>query len=433
MRVDFTSNGPLLKVELFPDELDLEFSNGRFVTANRSFSIHLPNGYSMSDIHSDHLALIGVMAAFPFTKGVLELSLDVSQRFIDGFKALRRFKITPNSNEGPIYSAPNPNKAALAFSGGIDSTAVLCLMPKDTALVFLDRPKRLMIRSLYDKSAPLAILDYAESQGYDVFRVNCDVEYIRNPVGFPVDLAAGIPAIAIASILGYSSVAFGTVMESAFRIGHDVARTYADSSHHRLWGNAFKNSGLFLTLPVSGVSEVGTSLIVEASSFSNVSYSCIRGKWPKPCENCWKCFRKSLVESRIKNQRIDEKRMGEWLKVKEVRLKLSKRLISHENVLSWALSGQNVIGKSANGLRNRLEGMRRDLDHLTRWFPPSLDHVHESHRNLVEERLNQYLGRMSESEITDLLKHDIREWLSESESMNNYHKFLKINGLEVND
>ncbi len=433
MRVEFTGTGPLLKIDLFPDESDLLFSKDRIVTVNTSFSIHLPKEYSMEDIHPDHLALIGIMAAFPFTKEVLQLPLVVSQRFIDGFNVLKRFKIIPKSNEGTYYSPSNPEKSTLAFSGGIDSTAALSVMPKDTALVFLNRPRKLTTRSLYDKSAPLAIIKYAESQGYEVYKINCDVEYIRNPVGFPVDLAAGIPAVAIASILGASSVAFGTIMESAYRIGHDVARNYTDSSHHRLWGNAFMRSGLFLTLPVAGVSEVGTSLIVESSAFAGISYSCIRGKWPNPCQNCWKCFRKLLVESRIKNQIIGDKEMKKWLKVKEVRNKLSKRLISHENVLAWALSGKNVEGKRANLLQGRLEGMRRNLDHLTRWYPPSLEHVHESHRQSVGEKLDQYLGRMSGNEITTLLEHDIREWLEYPDSMNSYHNFLRINNLEVND
>lgn len=433
MRVEFTGTGPHLKIDLFPDESDLLFSKDRIVTVNTSFSIHLPKEYSMADIHPDHLALIGTMAAFPFTKEVLQLPLDVSQRFIDGFSALRRFKIIPKSNEGTYYSPSNPEKSTLAFSGGIDSTAAMLVMPKDTALVFLNRPRKLTTRSLYDKSAPLAIMKHAESQGYEVFKISCDVEYIRHPVGFPVDLAAGIPAVAIASILGASSVAFGTIMESAYRIGHDVARNYTDSSHHRLWGNAFMGSGLFLTLPVAGVSEVGTSLIVESSPFAGISYSCIRGKWPNPCQNCWKCFRKLLVESRIRNQEINDKEMKKWLKVKEVRNKLSKRLISHENVLAWALSGKNVEGKRANLLQGRLEGMRRNLDHLTRWYPPSLEHVHESHRQSVGEKLDQYLGRMSGNEITTLLEHDIREWLEYPDSMNSYRDFLRINNLEVND
>ena len=433
MRVEFQITGSKLKVDLFPAESDLLFSENRLAKKNHNFSINLPNHLSANDIHPDHLALIGIMAAFPFTKGVLEIPIDVSKEFLEGFGAVRRFKIIPQSSEGIQYIAANQTKSVLSYSGGIDSTAVLCLLPKDTAIVFLDRPRKLAVRSLYDKSAPFKIIDFVEKQGHDVYRINCDVEYIRNPLGFPVDLAAGIPAIAIASVLGYSSVAFGTVMESAYRIGHDVARVYANSSHHRVWGQAFKGAGLFLTLPVAGVSEVGTSMIVEASPYSKVSYSCIRGKWPNPCDNCWKCFRKSLVESRLRNDEIGEETMGKWLDVKEVRLKISKRLISHENVLSWALSGQNVTGKNSDLLRGRLEGMERNLDHLTRWFPPALEHVHESHREHVKQKLNDYLEPMSEIEIEKLLEHDIQEWLSESNSMKRFHKFLKSQGLEPSD
>ena len=97
--------------------------------------------------------------------------------------------------------------------------------------------------------------------------LECDVEYIREPLGFATDLVPSIPILALAASHNIDAVAFGTVMESAYRIGHEKARDYANSSHFRFWGRMFQAAGLPLYLPVSGVSEVGTSKIVLSSDF----------------------------------------------------------------------------------------------------------------------------------------------------------------------
>ena len=61
-----------------------------------------------------------------------------------------------------------------------------------------------------------------------------------------------------------------------------------------------------LTSNVAGISEVGTSIIVEKSSLGFVAQSCIRGSWGSPCKNCWKCFRKIILDAAIQNENVDE-------------------------------------------------------------------------------------------------------------------------------
>ncbi len=122
-----------------------------------------------------------------------------------------------------------------------------------------------------------------------------------------------IPLVAIASQRNIDSIAFGTVMESAYRIGHEQARNYADSSHYRFWGRMFKAAGLPLFLPVSGVSEVGTSKIVSMSSFKEYTRSCIRGIWPNSCENCWKCFRKNMINQKLQNIQLTDQFISDGL------------------------------------------------------------------------------------------------------------------------
>ena len=51
-----------------------------------------------------------------------------------------RFKVEPENTEVEPYECPDSSRLALAFSGGVDSTAALALMPENTVCVFLDRP-----------------------------------------------------------------------------------------------------------------------------------------------------------------------------------------------------------------------------------------------------------------------------------------------------
>ena len=80
----------------------------------------------------------------------------------------------------------------------------------------MDRPLK-KFRSLYNKSAAYATVDYAKSSGYEVKKIYCDVEYVRNPIGFPVDLTPSIPLVLMARKYNLDSIGFGIVLESAYR------------------------------------------------------------------------------------------------------------------------------------------------------------------------------------------------------------------------
>ena len=49
-------------------------------------------------------------------------------------------------------------------------------------------------------------------------KIDCDLEYIRSPIGFPTDLATSVPLVLMAAKENLDSVAFGTVLESAYRL-----------------------------------------------------------------------------------------------------------------------------------------------------------------------------------------------------------------------
>ena len=144
----------------------------------------------------------------------------------------------------------------------------LIVMPGNTIPVFMNRP--MSKNSIYDSDAPLKNCELLKQMGYDVKIVNCDLEFLRDPVGFPSDIAHAIPLILQAERLGVSSIAFGTILESAYGIGHRKFIDYPNGSHMRFYGGLLAAVDLEISLPVGGVSEVGTSKIVESSPLVNV-------------------------------------------------------------------------------------------------------------------------------------------------------------------
>ena len=393
MKVTIEQIGSKIIFHLNPNSSDLEYLQTSSVElAGKNTSIDL-RGESLENIHPDLIGLSTILMCHPFVGKELELPVMVSEAFFESAnKVISKYKISsePDSSIVP-YSPPIRARPALAFSGGADSSAALSVMPGNTIPIFMNRPMKRW--SIYDSDAPLANCGKLREIGFDVQIIDCDLEYLRKPVGFPSDLAHAIPSILLANSLGLDSIAFGTVMESAYGIGHERYKDYPSGAHRRFYGSLMDAAGLMLSLPVSGISEVGTSIINDKSPLGDFSQSCIRGKRDEPCLRCWKCFRKRLLSHALFGTKIDIDKMIS--KNKEVAAKLSAYPISHENVLAYSI--QNVEGKDDDfiqRLRNRLD-ISSDLEFLEYWYSPSINLVPEKYRVTVKQKISKFLPTMT--------------------------------------
>ncbi len=412
MRVGVTGVRNTLHWTFELDEEDGQYTE-KILMVENAFSTMIPKGLTIDDVHPDHLALITLLVAHPFVGQKLTIPWEVSQRFADSCTKISKYSVE-FAGEGFLeYRCANEGRPALAFSGGADSTAALLVMPENTLAVFMNRPIKKKT-SMYNKSAALATLSFAKKTGYDVRSLECDVEYIRQPLGFATDLVPSIPILALAASHHIDAVAFGTVMESAYRIGHEKAREYANSSHYRFWGRMFEAAGLPLYLPVSGVSEVGTSKIVMDSEFHPYTRSCIRGIWPQSCENCWKCFRKNMIEGKLIQNRVEEKYLEHGLGIAEVQRKMAAFPVSHENVLAWAL--KDNLGPLGTLLNNRLEGKNRDLTFLEHFYPGAFDLMPQQYRQITKKKLETYLSKMNEQYWPEITTHTMTSWLNSDDA-----------------
>ena len=408
MKVKMESKPSRLRLVLETEEDDLLQPTEKVSLGSKVVEIHLPPQLDPDSIHPDHLALCIMMITHPFIGKALTFPKAVSKRFSDFHHSKSsRYTVGPVDETLEPWSPSENSRPGLAFSGGVDSTAALALMPPTTAPIFMDRPLRK--NSLYDKDAVHHSCREVERLGYDLHVISCDLEYVRSPVGFPVDVANSVPAVLMAEYLNLDCIGFGTIMESTYGAGHRRYRDYPNGHHYTLWGGLFKAAGLPFILPVAGISEVGTSMIVIKAPLGYVSQSCMRGAWKKPCLNCWKCFRKQLLDNAILGNQLDTVYLDEIFNNKEACRFLGRVPIKHENVLTWSTNRLVSNHPLFTLLKGRVRGDEYALDWLAKWYSPSIELMPEKYRAGVAEKICCYLQTMDLEEENKLTSWDMND------------------------
>ena len=368
----------------------------------RQFSFKTSGNSKFGKVHPDRLALVGLLCTLPFCSEELKIDWPVSPQFYEATKVISRVKlIFPEGSVEPLNRADS-GRHALSFSGGADSTAALTVMPNSTESVFMLRTKN-KVRTLYDSHAAIESCRKLRNLGFTVHIVESDFEYLRSPIGFPTDLAVASPTILLADSRNFESVAFGTILESAFGTSGSSYRNYADSSHFRLWSTLFQSVGLGYSLPLAGVSEVGSAILCRDHPIGRFHQSCIRGKWGEPCNKCWKCFRKNTLIAALDRSEMPASSIKSIKKSKEVKKSLiENKPIKHEGVLTYSL--QRVTGdhKLIQSLRDLVRVGTIETDWMEYWYAPSSSLIDEAYRDLTVGLLKKYLGEMSESDIDEL-------------------------------
>jgi hypothetical protein len=368
----------------------------------RECVFHLPPDFKIDDVHPDALALSIALIILPFSNSIT-LPFGVSRPFAEEF--IRRTRV----DIGPVDDRLQPRKSkdlsvpGSTYSGGVDSTAAVAILPRTTALFFVDRIVK--AGSMYAIEAAHHACDQMKKLGRSVYMVKTDMEYVRDPVGFPVDIACAVPAILLSDYVGIDSIAFGTIMEAAYRTGHQKFEDYPHRSHYQKWSPIFKAIDLPLNYVVAGLSEVATLKLVLQTPYREFAQSCVRGKVGAPCLNCWKCFRKILLHSALMGRRLPNSELDRFFRIKEARRMMLNTPIKHENVLTYITSkfeGDHVL---MNALKRKVRGDIIRTSWMEKWFVPAEVLIHPKYRNYVIDKLATYLEFMTEDEI-----NQVRHW-----------------------
>ena len=412
MEVSFLASGSSIHFSFTKDESDeARISSLSFSMASEDVKVDIGVG-NAGEIHNDLIGLSSILICTPFVGTDLVLKFPVSDQFLQGVNSvITKYRVVSSSTDSIMPRERNNGiLPGLAFSGGADSMAALSIMPKTTVPVFLNRPRR--PGSKYKPEAALAACEELRECGFQVRIVDSDLEYIREPVGFPTDLANAIPAILLADQCGLGSISFGTVLESAYGMGHEEYVNYGSSPHWRFFNKIFSAAGIQLSLPTIGISEVGTAIICRSTPLGKLSQSCIRGGVGKPCLFCWKCFRKELLSYSLWGVE-DSGLLYKMLKSNEVQVRLSSYPIDHENIIAFSIQRIDLEKHPyLKPLADKLD-LNQNLEMLNSWFSPSIDFVPDGIRNTIRENILGIISPMTEDEELGITKWNMRGHLAD--------------------
>ena len=315
----------------------------------------MPAGYSLNDTHPALLHLALEVLLFPWVPETKRWS--VEQR-------------VPGANH------------SLSYSGGVDSTAAMLLLPDDTVLAYHERN----FTSMLNHSLPHLTFDAIETRaGRKVLCVPSNHEKIRThhelQTGFSSANAAGVHLILLADHLDLCSISFGTVIENTWLKKGLKFRDFQNSFFWKYWPKQFKKAGLDYVLPINHITEAGALKICAQSEFSDVVNSCLRGDGGRWCGTCWKCFHKNGPLGR----EIDPTS-------KEISIFLNKKPLRTAQHALWALKVQGLEHLAPH----LTEHIADDLSWWDKAYEPGLNLIEEPLRSVVKEKTETCLEWMVE-------------------------------------
>lgn len=240
----------------------------------------LPGQYFIDRVHPDILKLVEWLVFGPWDEDLIK-----------GYKWSRK---------------PVGRGIGLAFSGGVDSTAALTLLDgyDQLHLSYINR-EDVTDRVLRQQNAYQAILQVQMISGRDTLRIKTDMEKVRTildtkPLGYSTDLCVLIGSILKAEDLGIKYLSTGMMLESTYLQRGYTYRDFLKTDYWITHSEIFKKAGFELLFPVIPCSEVLTSKIAESGRYYGVGNSCMRSNvGGRHCMNCYKCFRKSLIQGKL--------------------------------------------------------------------------------------------------------------------------------------
>jgi len=326
----------------------------------------MPNGYQLSETHP----------------ALLYLSLEVLlSPWVPETKSWNVERRTPGEN----YS--------LSFSGGVDSTAAMILMPQDTILSYHERNFTSMLNHSLPHSTFAAI---SERTGREVLCIPSNHEKIRTyhgkSNGFSTDHAAGVHLILLGDFLELKGIAFGTPIDNTWLKKGLTYRDFSKSDYWIYWSKRFKDAGLFYDLTINHISEGGTLEICRQSAFHDVVNSCLRGTDSRWCGKCWKCFHKNGPLGRDFDPHSKE--VTSFLNGSHLR--------SGQHAL-WALKVQD-LEHLAPHLKPHIA---EDLDWWQHAYPMGLELIDEPLRCHIRSRTEDYLQWMDKPYTLETIDLDV--------------------------
>lgn len=436
MRIKYECNRGILKFRFSPettDQISYEINRNSYKSVGkvslgvRKCHIHLPENWTLTFAHPDLLALAAISIVYPFSGPKIIVPIGVSLDFHRTFKRITGKNILPvNTKLKPRQASANA-VPALAFSGGVDSTTASLLLPPSTHLFYIDRitPAQFQNqRTLLNQEAAYYACDSLKKLGRSVHKIKTDLQYVRNPIGFATYLSDSVPAILLADYYGFDSLANGHTLEEGYQVGYGGYQDAKEIQLVKIWGELLKVVDMPLSLPTIGLSEVCTTKILLNSPYYTFAQACSRGKVKQPCMNCYKCFRKSLLEMVIKKEPIQDEYLDNLFRIKDAQRVLQVCPVHFENVIAYITSNYNGEHKIMNILKKKTRGDVLDTSWMEKWYSPALDLVRPKYQDHVNKQIQERLNVMTKQDQSNMKTFDY-EYLKQSAEFTQHGQTLQ--------
>lgn len=330
-------------------------------------------------IHPDLLALLCIMAFYPFCRTSITFPQPVSvecaqainslpiydvdkSKYIRTNKSFQVMNIDPDliSYGASLNKTTTKSSGALAYGGGLDSTATICLFPE----LYIIHEERISTEdgmNSSQKDDTKNFMRYLERgwvkwQG-KTFCIESNNKDLCKPDGWTTWISCTATSVLLATDLSLGTIMLGSSIGSAnLKNGQPCANKTPN-----MWVTLFNKIGLNLFSPIAGLTEISLGKIIHRTYpkwFGRITY-CIKGKNGANCHKCWKCFRRDVIIDYITKGAVPIN----WEPYKEPHLvsKLETLSINGGPSLQWALV---------------------NMDHLPGWIVPYISPHRETFMGL---------------------------------------------------
>ena len=375
----------------------------------------MPAGWRLTETHPDLLGLAALLIAQPFTGQRLIIDPLPSHEFAESVSSI---EVAAHGSVAPRTPATGP--PALAYSGGADSTAALLVMPPDTVCFnvrrrlpppyrVLERPYRAARRRPTPPFNPdhgASGLDWARLN-HTVLRFPTDLELVRWPLGWPVDLGLALPSVLLADDLAVSSINFGSTLPGLNRLTEQFT-PYRSRWHYRFWSPVFEAAGVPLSYPVAGLTSAGTQLIVDRNGLTDTVQSCPRAWNGQACRRCTKCVYIQMLAVLVAGEPLSDGDVTALLSTRAAMQRLSQVPIPVEvnfTYVAWKYQGDHPAMRL---LERRVRSAHHDLEWYQRFHTNQIDlasgdlarEVAAGIRQIVPEADSDHLEAVTKWDVT---------------------------------
>ena len=299
----------------------------------------------------------------------------------------------PETKSWNVERRASGQNYSLSFSGGVDSTAAMILMPQDTILSYHERNFTSMLNHSLPHSTFAAI---KERTGRKVLCIPSNHEKIRTyhgkPNGFSTDHAAGVHLILLSDFLNLNGIAFGTPVDNTWLKKGLNFREFSSSDYWLYWSSKFDKAGLSYDLVINHLTEGGTLEICRQSMFRDVVNSCLRGKNLRWCGICWKCFHKNGPLGRTFDPNS-----------KEIITFLNKSPLRSGVHALWAVKNQDI----ADLAPRLLPYLSSDFSWWIKAYSPGLELIRTPLRYHIKDNTERFLDWMEPPFELELIQLDL--------------------------